>query len=116
MQADDLVLHSPDFDLKGQAHASPTGALSGQAQMTLSDALSKEAQSRNRDLKLLFEDGRITLPATLSGSLQQPTVLPDLESALKRAARNKINAEVDKAKKRATGELQKGLERLFKRP
>ncbi len=29
MQADDLVLHSPDFDLKGQAHASPTGALSG---------------------------------------------------------------------------------------
>jgi uncharacterized protein involved in outer membrane biogenesis len=116
MSADNLVLHSPDFDLNGQAHVSPTGALSGHAQMTLSDALSKEAQSRNRDLKLLFEEGRITLPATLSGSLQQPTVLPDLESALKRAARNKINSELDKAKKRATGEFQKGLERLFKRP
>jgi uncharacterized protein involved in outer membrane biogenesis len=116
MSADKLVLHSPDFDLKGQANVSPSGALSGRAEMTLSDALSKEAQSRNSDLKLLFEDGRITLPATLSGTLQQPTVLPDLESALKRAARNKINSEIDKAKKRATGELQKGLERLFKRP
>jgi len=116
MSADDLVLHSPDFDLKGQAHVSPTGALSGHAQMTLSDALSKEAQSRNRDLKLLFEEGRITVPATLSGTLQQPSVLPDLQSALTRAARNKINSELDKARKRATGELQKGLERLFKRP
>ena len=65
MSADNLVLHSPDFDLKGQARVSPDGALSGDAQMTLSDALSKEAQSRNRDLKLLFEDGRITVPATL---------------------------------------------------
>ena len=84
--------------------------------VTLSDALSKEAQSRNRDLKLLFEDGRITLPATLSGSLRQPSVLPDMESALKRAAHNKINSEIEKAKKRATGEFQKGLERLFRRP
>jgi uncharacterized protein involved in outer membrane biogenesis len=116
MTADKLALHSPDFDLNGQAHLSPEGALSGRAQMTLSDALSKEAQSRNRDLKLLFEEGRITLPATLSGSLQQPSVLPDMESALKRAARNKINSEIDKAKKRATGEFQKGLERLFRRP
>ena len=37
--------------------------------------------------------------------LQQPTVMPDLQSALKRAARNKVKSE-----------LQKGLERLFKRP
>jgi hypothetical protein len=116
MTADNLALHSSDFDLNGQAHVSPAGGLSGRAQMTLSDALSKEAQSRNRDLKLLFEDGRITLPATLSGSLQQPSVLPDMESALKRAARNKITSEIDKAKKRATGEMQKGLERLFRRP
>jgi AsmA protein len=116
MSADNLVLLAPDFDLKGQARVSPAGALSGQAQMTLSDALSKEAQGRNKDLKLLFEEGRITLPVTLSGTLQQPTVMPDLQSALKRAARNKINAELDKAKKRATGELQKGLDRLFRRP
>jgi hypothetical protein len=116
MTADNLALHSPDFDLNGQARVSPEGGLSGRAQMTLSDALSKEAQSRNRDLKLLFEDGRITLPATLSGSLQQPSVLPDMESALKRAAHNKINSEIEKAKKRATGEFQKGLERLFRRP
>ncbi len=116
MSADNLVLHSPDFDLKGQARVSPAGALSGQAQMTLSDALSKEAQSRNKDLKLLFEEGRITLPVSLSGTLQQPMVMPDLESALKRAARNKINSELDKVKKRATGEFQKSLDRLFKRP
>jgi len=42
-------------------------------------------------------------------------VLPDMESALKRAAHNKINSEIEKAKKRATGEFQKGLERLFRR-
>jgi uncharacterized protein involved in outer membrane biogenesis len=105
MSADNLVLHAPDFDLTGKARVSRGGALSGEAQMTLSDALSKEAQSRNRDLKLLFEDGRITVPATLSGTLQQPSVMPDLESALKRAARNKVKSE-----------FQKGLERLFKRP
>jgi hypothetical protein len=39
-----------------------------------------------------------------------------MESALKRAAHNKINSEIEKAKKRATGEFQKGLERLFRRP
>jgi hypothetical protein len=116
MTADDFLLHAPDFDLKGKLRVDPAGALSGVAELTLSDALSKEAQSRNRDLKLLFEQGRITLPASLGGTLQQPRVLPDLESALKRAAQNKINTEIDKAKNRATGELQKGLQRLFKRP
>jgi uncharacterized protein involved in outer membrane biogenesis len=105
MSADNLALHSPDFDLKGRVRVSPGGALSGEAQLMLSDALSKEAQSRNKDLKLLFEDGRITVPARLSGTLQQPSVLPDLGSALKRAAQNK-----------AKSEFHKGLERLFRRP
>jgi hypothetical protein len=116
MSADNFLLHAPDFDLQGKLRVDPAGALSGDAQLTLSDALSKEAQSRNKDLKLLFEEGRITLPASLGGTLQQPRVLPDVQSALKRAAMNKMNTEIDKAKKRATGELQKGLKRLFGKP
>ena len=80
----------------------------------LSDVLSAQAQSKNRDLKLAFEGGRVTLPVTIAGTLTNPRVLPDINDALRRAARNRVGEEVDKAKKKATDELKRGLNRLLK--
>ncbi|HEX6210708.1 MAG TPA: AsmA-like C-terminal region-containing protein [Methylomirabilota bacterium] len=116
LRADDFVLHSPDFDLMGQVTVAPDGRLQGHVDLVLSEALSKEAQSRNRDLDLTFEDSRITLPAVVGGSLASPTVLPDLQAALTRAARRRIEEEVDEAKKKAVDQIRKGLERLIPRP
>jgi len=115
LSTDDFVLHSPDFDLNGRLGVDAEGRLSGSADLMLSDALSKEAQSRNRDLKLAFEDGRVTLPVSIAGTLTSPRVLPDISDALRRAARNRASAEVEKAKEKAGAELKRGLGRLLKR-
>jgi uncharacterized protein involved in outer membrane biogenesis len=113
MTADDVVMHAPDFDLRGHVRVASNNALGGQAQVTLSDALSKEAQGKNKDLKLMFEDGRIALPVALSGTLLQPSVTPDMGTLLARAAQNKMRAELNKATNKAAGDL---LNRLFKKP
>lgn len=113
LRAEDFMLHSPDFDLIGRVAVDPTGRLDGNVDVVLSEALSKEAQGTNRDLKLTFEDGRITLPATIGGTLASPRVLPDLNAALERAARNRLETEVEKAKKGAAEEIRKRLEQLF---
>ena len=115
LSTDDFVLHSQDFDLNGRLRVDADGGISGDADLMLSDALSKEARSRNRDLKLAFEDGRVTLPVSIAGTLTSPRVLPDISDALRRAARNRASAEVDKVKQKAGDELKRGLGRLLKR-
>lgn len=116
LRADDFAMHSPDFDLTGAVTIDPAGRLSGEADLVLSEALSAEAQNKNKDLKLTFEDRRITLPATIGGTLASPVVLPDLAEALKRAARNRLQSELDKAKKKAGEEIRKRLEGLIPKP
>jgi hypothetical protein len=115
LSTDDFVLHSPDFDLNGRLGMDPDGRLSGNAELMLSDALSKQAQSRNRDLKLAFEDGRVTLPVSIAGTLTSPRVLPDISDALRRAARNRATAEVNKLNEKAGDALKRSLNRLLKR-
>lgn len=116
LRAEDFVLHSPDFDLIGQVAVDPAGRLDGNVDLVLSEALSREAQGTNRDLSLTFRDGRITLPASLGGTLASPQVLPDLQAALERAARNRLEREVDRAKKTAGEEIRKRLEQLIPKP
>ena len=114
LSTDDFVLHSPDFDLTGRLRIEPGGRISGDADLMLSDELSAQAQSKNRDLKLAFEGGRVTLPVTIAGTLTNPRVLPDINDALRRAARNRVGEELDKAQKKAADELKRGLNRLLK--
>jgi uncharacterized protein involved in outer membrane biogenesis len=114
LSTDDFVLHSPDFDLNGRLRIDPDGRIAGDADLMLSDALSAEAQSKNRDLKLAFEGRRVTLPVTIGGTLTNPRVFPDINDALRRAARNRAGEEIDKAKKKAGDELKRGLDRLLK--
>ena len=78
--------------------------LTGQVQ--LSDELSKQA---GRDLvRYTQEGGRVTLPATITGSADAPQVRIDTASLAKRAITNRATEEVQKA-------LKKGLSGLFKK-
>ena len=76
----------------------------GEAQ--LSDELSKQA---GRDLvRYTQEGGRVTLPVTISGSVDQPQVRIDVGNLAKRAITNRANEEGQKL-------LKKGLGSLFKK-
>lgn len=105
---DDIVMASPDVDLSasGTLRLADLGVdLGGRAR--LSDALSKQAGT---DLvRYTQENGRVTLPVTVSGPLGRLSVRVDLADAATRAIKNKATEEVNKA-------IQRGLGSLFKRP
>jgi uncharacterized protein involved in outer membrane biogenesis len=105
-RTDDLRLQSKDLLLAAAGTIRLDGSginLAGQVQ--LSDELSKQA---GRDLvRYTQEGGRVTLPATITGSAAAPQVRIDIASLAKRAVTNRANEEAQKA-------LKKGLGRLFK--
>jgi len=105
---DDITMSSPDVDLSasGTLRLANLGAdLAGRAR--LSEALSKQAGT---DLvRYTQENGRVTLPVTVSGPLGRLAVRVDLGDAAARAIKNRAAEEVNKA-------IQRGLGSLFKRP
>lgn len=81
-------------------------AINLQGQVQLSDELSKQA---GRDLvRYTQQGGRVTLPATITGSANAPQVRIDVADLAKRALTNRANEEAQKA-------LKKGLSGLFKK-
>jgi hypothetical protein len=103
----DLRFESKDLLLA----AAGTMRLDGSAidlpgQVQLSDDLSKQA---GRDLvRYTQEGGRVTLPATITGSASAPQVRIDVASMAKRALTNRAGEEAQKL-------LKKGLGGLFKK-
>ncbi|HEV2984484.1 MAG TPA: AsmA-like C-terminal region-containing protein, partial [Vicinamibacterales bacterium] len=104
---EDLRFESKDLLLAAAGIVRLDGSavnLTGQVQ--LSDELSKQA---GRDLvRYTQEGGRVTLPATITGSADAPHVTIDVASMAKRALTNRANEEAQKA-------LKKGLSGLFKK-
>ena len=92
----DLQFQSPDLLLRAGGSLRLDGSqidLKGDVQ--LSDALSQQA---GRDLfRYTQEQGRVTLPATITGSAQSPSVRVDVASAASRAVQNKAKDELKKA-------------------
>ena len=81
-------------------------AINLQGQVQLSDELSKQAGS---DLVRYTQDqGKVTLPATITGSADSPQVRIDVGSMARRAVTNKANEEAQKA-------ITKGLGGFFKK-
>jgi hypothetical protein len=77
----------------------------------LSDQLSQQA---GRDLvRYTQEQGRVTLPATVTGPLSSPRVAIDVAGLARRAITNAAAEELEKRLK--AGALKKGLSDLFKR-
>ena len=78
--------------------------LKGRAQ--LSEAFSQQA---GRDvLRYAQEEGRVTLPATISGSAENLKVRIDAADVAKRAVRNRANEEAQKAVTKGLGRLLGG--------
>lgn len=110
----DMVFESKDLILTAQGVVNliaSTLDLKGRVQ--LSDELTKQAGS---DLvKYTQEAGRVTLPASVSGTIEAPSVKIDAGDMAKRALKNAVNEQKEKAKAEATKALSKKLGGLFGR-
>jgi uncharacterized protein involved in outer membrane biogenesis len=93
MSTRDLIFESRDFDMTGEGTLSlASQAISLRTDVMLSRELSAQA---GRDLYRLAREGeRIVLPARIGGTVASPTVFIDVQSALKRALRNRAEDEV----------------------
>ena len=98
----DLKFEAKDVILSAAGAMKLDGtALNFQGQVQLSDELSKQAGS---DLVRYTQDqGKVTLPATITGSADSPQVRIDVGSMAKRAVTNKANEEAQKAIKKGLG-------------
>jgi AsmA protein len=99
----DLEFQSPDITLRSAGSLRLDGsAIDLRGNVQLSEALSQQA---GRDLfRYTQEQGRVTLPATVTGSAQAPSVQVDVASLAGRALQNK-----------AKDEITRRLGRLFRR-
>jgi uncharacterized protein involved in outer membrane biogenesis len=104
----DLRLESKDLLLSASGSIRLDGsAIDLPGQVQLSDDLSKQA---GRDLvRYTQEQGRVTLPATVTGTAAAPQVRVDAAAMAKRAVTNRAHDEAEKL-------LKKGLGGLFKKP
>ena len=103
----DLKFESKDIMLSAAGGLRLDGSvLNFQGQVQLSDELTKQA---GRDLvRYTQEQGRVTIPATITGSADHPQVAVDVSSMAKRALTNKANEEAQKA-------IEKGLSGFLKK-
>jgi uncharacterized protein involved in outer membrane biogenesis len=99
----DLQFDSPDVHMRSAGSLRLDGnAIDLRGDVQLSDALSQQA---GRDLyRYTQQQGRVTLPVTVTGSAQAPSVQVDVAGLAGRALKNK-----------AEEELKKRLEGLFRR-
>lgn len=110
----DMMFESKDLVLSAQGAVglvASTVDLKGRVQ--LSDELTKQAGS---DLvKYTQDQGRVTLPAIVSGSIAAPSVTIDAGDMARRALRNAANEQKERAKAEATKAVTKKLGGLFGR-
>jgi uncharacterized protein involved in outer membrane biogenesis len=109
LRTNDFSMQSTDVDLTGVgAIVLSTMATGVQGQVRLSNELSKKGGT---DLyRYAQQDGRVTLPVTVSGPLARLSVRVDVAQAASRAIQNRANEELDKAIER---NLPSGLRGLF---
>lgn len=100
----DLKFESKDVLLDAAGAVRLDGsAINLKGQVQLSDELSQQA---GRDLVRYTQDqGRVTLPATITGSAESPQVRIDVASMAKRAITNRANEEAQKVLKKGLGGL-----------
>jgi hypothetical protein len=103
---DDLRFESKDLLLAAAGTVRPDGsAINLRGQVQLSDELSRQA---GRDLvRYTQEEGRVTLPATITGSAAAPQVRIDMAGVAKRALTNRAKEEAMKALKGVRGLFKK---------
>jgi uncharacterized protein involved in outer membrane biogenesis len=102
----DLQFESKDIMLSAAGGLRLDGSvLNFQGRVQLSDELSKQA---GRDLvRYTQEQGRVTIPAVITGSADHPQIAIDITSMAKRALTNKANEEAQKAIQKGLGDFLK---------
>ena len=104
VSSENLALESRDFDMAGAATVNlVTGAVKATANVVLSPELTAQAGTDLR--RYAGEDGRVVVPATISGTLERTRISLDIAAAAKRAIGNEL--------RRRTKSL---LDDLFRRP
>jgi uncharacterized protein involved in outer membrane biogenesis len=89
LTSDNISMHARDFDMAGRGTLQIlTGALAARVDVVLSDELTAQAGTDLR--RYAQQDGRVILPATISGTLQRPTISIDLAAATRRALGNEL--------------------------
>ena len=99
----DLLFESPDVTMSAGGLVRLNGsAINLKGDLQLSEALSAQA---GRDLvRYTQQQGRVTVPVTVTGSIQSPVVRIDMAQLAGRALRNRVEDDVKKA-----------IDRLFKK-
>jgi len=89
LASDDLAMASRDFDVSGHGALNLiTGAVAAAVDVVLSKELSDQAGTDLR--RHADQEGRVTVPATIGGTLQRATVSLDVAAAARRAIGNQL--------------------------
>jgi uncharacterized protein involved in outer membrane biogenesis len=89
LRSENLVLASRDFDTGGRGSLSiDTGAVEARADVALSPELTAQAGTDLR--RYAQEDGRVRVPAVVTGTLDRPRVSIDVAAAARRALGNEL--------------------------
>lgn len=89
LTSDDLALASRDLDMRGRGSVRlASGAIAARADVSLSRELTAQAGTDLR--RYAQEDGRVVVPAVISGSLSNPSVSVDVVAAGRRALQNEL--------------------------
>jgi hypothetical protein len=92
-RTDDLLLASPDFDMHARGSLGvDTGALDLHAEVALSRELTVQAGTDLR--RFAEEDGRVLLPARITGTAGSPRIAPDVRAATSRALQNELRRRI----------------------
>jgi hypothetical protein len=93
VHSEDVRLVSRDVDARGRGSlAFESGAVDAHVEVRLSPELTAQAGTDLR--RYAQEDGRVVVPATLSGTLGRPVVMIDVAAAAKRALGNELKRRV----------------------
>jgi len=93
LRSENLSLRSRDVDTDGRgALKVASGAVDARADVTLSKELTAQAGTDLR--RYAQQDGRVVVPATLGGTLGQPSVSIDVVAAARRAFGNEVKRRV----------------------
>jgi hypothetical protein len=89
VRSDNLTFASRDFDMHGRASLRvQSGALDAVTDVVLSKELTAQAGTDLR--RYAQSDGRIVLPAHITGTIAQPSITLDLAAATRRALENEL--------------------------
>lgn len=85
----DVVMQSRDFDMTGGGTLGiASGAVNVRGDVVLSEALTAQAGTDLR--RYAQQDGRVVVPATITGTLQRPVISIDVPAAAARALTNEL--------------------------